>query len=98
MSAQTPSRQWTGTITNSTITIVQADGVTQLSIVPTSGTVTLKGSALFLNNNAGTGAVASSPITLPLSTPFTYVTGNQSPMDGFTIDASGGACDIVLNM
>ena len=97
MTGQTPARIWTGTLTGSSLTIVEADNVTQITLLVTNGTATITGNFPF-PNVVGT-PIAASPATLPNGTTFTYVSdGPQAPIDGLTIDASGGTCVLVFKM
>lgn len=96
-SAQVPSRFITRLLTGSFLTIVEADFVTKITMLVTSGTITINGSGQIPNTAAGGPPLASQPITLPNGTPVT-MSGNRpaGPIDSLTIDASGGTVILIM--
>ena len=80
-----PENVGTFTLSGESITIVQAWGVRNVSVSRVSGTVIVTGTMKL-------GARNSDPITLgdkPLNVSFDF------PIDGYTIDASGGVALLV---
>lgn len=79
-------------IASSSVTIVATDSVLKATILVTSGTVTYNGSRSF----QGT---ASAPIELAAGQGVTITSDSTSqPLDGITIDASSGACNLLLSV
>lgn len=73
------------------ITIHEGDSASEVSIVVTSGTVTVTGSRKFQN-------VASGSISLSSGQSLTLSSKNGTyPIGGVTIDATGGGADIVIS-
>jgi hypothetical protein len=70
-----------------TLTIVASMGVTSVSVLLVSGTVTVSGSLSL-------GARTSDPITLSSGTPLNV--SFQFPIDGYVIDASAGEALIIV--
>lgn len=73
---------WTKQITNETLVIDEAYGLSAISIVLNSGTGTILGGGV-LNN-----AVASSPIDLVIGQPITIPTSSYT-LDNLTITTTG---------
>ena len=95
--AQVPSRFITRALSGGSLTILEADYVTIITILVTSGTATIQGSGQFPNTAAGGPPLPSQPITLPNGTPV-IITGNRpaAPIDNWTIDASGGSVIMIM--
>lgn len=82
----------TNTLTASSITVSASDNVLRISIICVSGTVLYNGSTLFQGN-------ASTPITLSAGEGANVTSANSSqPIDGLTIDATGGVANVLLSM
>lgn len=78
-------------LSGTSLTIAYTDNVLKVSVLVTSGTVTYTGSTLF----QGT---PSAPLALTTGQGATVTANNPSqPIDGLTIDASSGACDVMLS-
>jgi len=81
----------TQTLTASAVTINASDNVLKVSIVCVSGTVLYNGSSSF----QGT---ASTAITLSTGGGATVTSANSSlPIDGLTINATGGVANLLLS-
>ena len=78
----------TFTLSNQTVTIIREFSVSNISMLLVSGIVTVTG---IMN----LGAIASSPITLEAGTPLNLGSISNFPIDGLTIDASGGTVTII---
>ena len=82
----------TQTLTSSSITISASNNVLKVSIVCVSGTVLYNGSSSFQGS-------PSSAITLSAGGGATITSGNASlPIDGLTINATGGVANILLSL
>lgn len=82
---------FTYTINGSSLTVVASDNVQRISIICSSGDISVWGSAKFQN-------ISPVPIFLAAGQGITISSKNDStPIDGFTIDASIGIADIVLS-
>lgn len=82
---------FTYTIDGSSLTVVAADKVQRISIICSSGDVMVQGSYKFQG-------LSSTPITLSVGQGITISSKSENtPIDGFTIDASVGVADIVLS-
>lgn len=76
---------------SSSVTINASDNVLRVSVIVVSGTVTYRGSSVF----QGT---ASQSITLAASEGATITAASTNlPIDGLTIDASGGVANLLLS-
>lgn len=81
----------TRTLSGSVLSITSTDNVTKISIVCKSGSVTYKGNRIFKD-------VASQAIVLNENQGVTITErATSTPIDGITIDASGGVADIILS-
>lgn len=81
----------TETLTGGTITITAIDNVVRMSAICASGTVTITGSRSF----QGT---PSSPVDFTVGEGVTITSPAVStPIDGVTIDATGGSVDLILS-
>jgi hypothetical protein len=81
----------TRTITGSSITVTSMDNVVRMSVICASGTITVRGSASF----QGT---PSSPVDFTVGEGITITSPSiTNPIDGVTVDATGGAVDLVLS-
>jgi hypothetical protein len=79
-------------ISGSAVTIVAADTVLKATILVTAGTVTYNGSYPFQGSN-------SAPIQLAAGQGVTITADSTSqPLDGVTIDASSGTCNLLLSV
>lgn len=74
-------------LSSDTLTIVASMGVTSVSVLLVSGTVTIQGSLSL-------GSRTSDAITLSSGTPLNV--SFQFPIDGYTIDASAGVALIIV--
>jgi hypothetical protein len=83
---------WTYVLTNASLYINETDNVLSLSVICTTGTVTVNGSG-------GFQGIQSGAITLSAGQGFTVSAKNiQSPITGITITASvGNAAEILLS-
>lgn len=84
---------FTYTITDSSLTINAEDNVVRISVLCSSGTITVEGSAIFQS-------IASTPITLTSGQGITISSPNVSlPLDTFVINAptSSDAADVVIS-
>lgn len=82
---------WTYTIDGSSISVNAVENVQRVSVICSSGVVTILGSSKFQG-------ISPVPVSLSVGQGITIVTKNDStPIDGFTIDASAGVADIVLS-
>jgi len=84
---------FTYTITGDSLTISSADNVVRISVMCSSGTVTVTGAALFQG-------LSPTPITLVGGQGLTITSPNVSvPLDSFTIDAPSGSdsADLVIS-
>jgi hypothetical protein len=81
----------TQSLSGTSITINASDNILRASVLCKTGTVTYNGSATFQNT-------ASSALTLSEGQGATITAqGTGLPLDGVTINASGGAADILLS-
>lgn len=81
----------TETLSGEIITISSSDNVVRLSIVGASGSVTLNGSSYFQGR-------ASSAVTFATGEGITLTSPSvNNPIDGVTIDATSGTCDLVIS-
>ncbi len=81
---------WTYTIDGESITVSAAENVQRISVVCSSGSISILGSSVYQNR-------PSIPVVLALSQGVTIATKNDStPIDGVVIDASAGIADIIL--
>lgn len=83
-------RIYTKTLSSGTLTIVAADGVTQISIQANASS-----SATVIGNFPFQGA-ASTNITLNDGQSLTLVTPSNSPLDGMTVTWIGGTIDVLI--
>jgi hypothetical protein len=82
---------YTKSLVGTSITINAADNVLRASVLCKTGTVTYNGNARFQNT-------ASGALTLSEGQGATITAQNVSlPIDGVTINASGGEADILLS-
>ena len=83
---------WTYVLTNETLYINETDNVLNLSVICTTGTITVNGSG-------GFKGIPSGAITFAAGQGFTLSAKNiQSPITGVTITASvGNAAEILLS-
>ena len=75
---------WTGSITNSSITISQSQNVVRVTILCSAGDVTFLGSSTF-------NSVASAAITFSVGQGITLSGSAANPLDGITIAAPTGS-------
>lgn len=81
----------TTTLNGTSLSIAASDNVLRISVLTTSGTVTAIGSTTFKGQ-------ASSSIAFATGQGFTIVSPSTSqPIDGLTIDASGGVADLLIS-
>lgn len=81
----------TETLTGGSITITSIDNVVRMSAICASGTVTITGNRSF----QGT---PSSPVDFTVGEGVTITSPSvNNPIDGVTIDASGGSVDLILS-
>lgn len=82
---------WTYTIDGSSISVNAVENVQRVSVICSSGEVTILGSSNFQG-------IPPVPVSLAVGQGITIATKNDStPIDGVTIDASAGVADIVLS-
>lgn len=82
---------FTYTIDGSSLTVVAADKVQRISVICSSGDVSVCGSYKFQN-------LSPVPVFLAAGQGVTISSKSENtPIDGFTIDASIGVADIVLS-
>jgi hypothetical protein len=82
----------TNTLTASAITISASDNVLRVSIICVSGTILYNGSSSFQGS-------PSTAITLAVGEGANVTASNASlPIDGLTINATGGVANILLSM
>lgn len=81
----------TQTVTGSSVTITALDNVVRMSAICASGTVTINGNRTF----QGT---PSSPVDFTVGEGVTITSPSvTNPIDGVTIDATGGSVDLILS-
>ena len=81
----------TQVLTGGTIAITASNNVVRVSILCSSGTITVQGSSAF----QGT---ASQPVSFGVGEGVTITSPTiNNPIDGLTIDASGGVADLVIS-
>lgn len=84
---------FTYTISEDELTITSADNVVRISVICSSGTITIQGGAKFQN-------IDPVPITLSVGQGITITSPNVSvPLDSFVITAISGAdaADVVIS-
>lgn len=82
---------FTYSLIGSTLTISSTDNVQRVSVICSSGDVSVIGSYPFQG-------ISPNGVSLSIGQGVTLSTKNDStPIDGFTIDASGGVADIVIS-
>lgn len=82
---------WTYTIDGSSISVNAVENVQRVSVICSSGVVSILGTAKFQG-------IPPVPVSLSVGQGITIATKNDStPIDGVTIDASAGVADIVLS-
>lgn len=82
---------WTYTIDGSSISVNAVENVQRVSVICSSGVVTILGSSKFQG-------IPPVPVSLAVGQGITLSTKSDStPIDGLTIDASAGVADIVLS-
>ncbi len=81
----------TETLSGESITINSTDNVVRLSIVGASGSVLVNGSQSF-QGRPSTAVTFSSGEGITLTSP-----SINNPIDGVTIDATSGSCDLVIS-
>ena len=82
---------FTKTITGSSIYIASTDNVVRMSAICASGTVTITGSARFQG-------IASDAVDFTVGEGVTITSPSiNNPIDGVTIDATGGSVDLILS-
>lgn len=78
----------TFTLSGQSVTIIRDFSVSNISMLLVSGTVTVTGVMSL-------GSITSSPITLVADKPLNLGSISNFPIDGLTIDASGGTVTII---
>ena len=78
----------TFTLSGDSVTIIREYGVSNISMLLVSGTVTVTGIMSL-------GTMNSSPITLVADKPLNLGSISNFPIDGLTIDATGGSVTII---
>lgn len=82
---------WTYTIDGSSISVEAVENVQRVSVICSSGTVSILGSSIFKG-------IPPVPVSLAVGQGITIATKSDStPIDGLTIDATSGVADIVLS-
>jgi hypothetical protein len=82
---------FTYTLSGSSLVVSASDNVVRISVLCSSGTITILGGSKFQGLN-------SSAVTLDAGQGITVTSPNVSlPLDAFTINASGGAVDLVIS-
>jgi hypothetical protein len=78
-------------LSGGTITIVSSDHAVRVSIICSSGTITVNGSSTFQS-------VPSGPVTFEPGEGITVTSpALNNPIDGLTVDATGGVADLVIS-
>ena len=86
------TRVFTYNLVSASITISKEDNVQHISVQTNSGTVNVSGDLIFKN-------LTSTPVPLVTGEGVTLSSSNfGNPIDGVTIDALGGDCDIVITV
>lgn len=82
---------WTYTIDGSSITVNAVESVQRVSVICSSGEISILGSSKFQG-------IPPVPVTLAVGQGITIATKNDStPIDGLTINATSGVADIVIS-
>lgn len=86
--ANTTSRSWTHSLSSDNIVIDSDFGLTIISILCTSGTISIVG-------EVAANGVPSTPIILDEGKMLTIDSGSAALISGITIDASSGVANLV---